>query len=53
MVAPLVQTDKEEVDMDFTLSEGLHFYFRRAKAFELSFGSTPFHLETLEAEIRL
>jgi len=37
------------VDMD----SDLHFYFRRAKAFELSLGSTPFHLETLEAEIRL
>lgn len=29
----------------------LHFYFRRAKAFELSLGSTPFHLKTLESEI--
>ena len=29
----------------------LHFYFRRAKAFELSLGSTPFHLKTLEAEL--
>lgn len=31
----------------------LHFYFRQAKAFELSLGSTPFHLETLEAGMRL
>ncbi len=37
------------VDVEYDL----HFYFRRAKAFELSFGSTPFYLETLEAEIRL
>jgi len=29
----------------------LHFYFRRAKAFALTLGSTPFHLKTLEAEI--
>jgi alkylation response protein AidB-like acyl-CoA dehydrogenase len=29
----------------------LHFYFRRAKAFALTLGSTPFHLRTLEAEI--
>lgn len=35
------------VDKDYDL----HFYFRRAKAFELSLGSTPFHLKTLEAEI--
>lgn len=37
------------VDLDYDL----HFYFRQAKAFELSLGSTPFHLETLEAEIGL
>ncbi len=37
------------VDMDYDL----HFYFRQAKAFELRLGSTPFHLETLEAEIGL
>ena len=37
------------VDMDYDL----HFYFRQAKAFELSLGSTPFHLEKLEAEIGL
>jgi len=35
------------VDLDYDL----HFYFRQAKAFELSLGSTPFHLETLEAGI--
>ncbi len=35
------------VDRDYDL----HFYFRRAKAFELSLGSTPFHLRTLEAEL--
>ena len=37
------------VDVEYDL----HFYFRRAKAFELSFGGTPSHLKTLEAEIRL
>ena len=31
----------------------LHFYFRRAKAFELTLGATPFHLKTLEGEIGL
>jgi len=31
----------------------LHFYFRRAKALELSLGSTPFHLGALEAEMKL
>jgi len=31
----------------------LHFYFRRAKALELSLGSTPFHLGALEAELKL
>jgi len=35
------------VDKDYDL----HFYFRRAKAFELSLGSTPFHLKTIEAEL--
>jgi alkylation response protein AidB-like acyl-CoA dehydrogenase len=35
------------VDKDYDL----HFYFRRAKAFALTLGSTPFHLKTLEAEI--
>lgn len=35
------------VDKDYDL----HFYFRRAKAFALTLGSTPFHLRTLEAEI--
>ncbi len=35
------------VDMDYDL----HFYFRRAKAFELKFGSPSFHLEALGAEI--
>lgn len=35
------------VDKDYDL----HFYFRRAKAFELSLGSTPFHLKTVEAGI--
>ncbi|MEE8469869.1 MAG: acyl-CoA dehydrogenase family protein, partial [Dehalococcoidia bacterium] len=33
------------VDLDYDL----HFYFRRAKAFELNLGVTPIHLETLEA----
>jgi len=35
------------VDKDYDL----HFYFRRAKAFALTLGSTPFHLKTLETEI--
>jgi alkylation response protein AidB-like acyl-CoA dehydrogenase len=35
------------VDVDYDL----HYYFRRAKAFELRLGSTPFHLKTIEAEI--
>jgi alkylation response protein AidB-like acyl-CoA dehydrogenase len=35
------------VDVDYDL----HYYFRRAKAFELSLGNTPFHLRTIEAEI--
>ncbi len=35
------------VDMDFDL----HFYYRRAKAFELKFGSPSFHLEAFGAEI--
>ena len=29
----------------------LHFYFRRAEAYALTLGSTPFHLKTLEAEL--
>lgn len=35
------------VDKDYDL----HFYFRRAKAFALTLGSTPFHLKAIEAEI--
>jgi alkylation response protein AidB-like acyl-CoA dehydrogenase len=35
------------VDKDYDL----HFYFRRAKALALTFGSTPYHLKTIEAEI--
>jgi len=35
------------VDVDYDL----HYYFRRAKAFELSLGNTPLHLRTIEAEI--
>jgi alkylation response protein AidB-like acyl-CoA dehydrogenase len=35
------------IDLDYDL----HFYFRRAKALELSFGSAPLHLEALEREI--
>ena len=35
------------VDVDYDL----HYYFRQAKAFELAFGNTPFHLRTIEAEI--
>ncbi len=35
------------VDMDYDL----HFYYRRAKAFELKFGTPSFHLEALGAEI--
>jgi alkylation response protein AidB-like acyl-CoA dehydrogenase len=35
------------VDMDYDL----HFYYRRAKAFELKFGSPSYHLEALGAEI--
>jgi 3-oxocholest-4-en-26-oyl-CoA dehydrogenase beta subunit len=37
------------VDMEYEL----HFYLRPAQAFELGFGGTPFHLKTLETEIRL
>jgi alkylation response protein AidB-like acyl-CoA dehydrogenase len=37
------------IDLDYDL----HFYFRRAKALELSFGSAPLHLEALEREIGL
>ncbi|MCJ7520681.1 MAG: acyl-CoA dehydrogenase, partial [Dehalococcoidia bacterium] len=35
------------VDVDYDL----HYYFRRAKTFELNLGNTPFHLKTIEAEI--
>ena len=35
------------------LDHDLHFYFRRAKALELKFGSAPLHLEALEHEIGL
>jgi len=35
------------VDMDYDL----HFYYRRAKAFELKFGSPSYHLESLGAGI--
>ncbi len=35
------------VDLDY----GLHYYFRRAKAYELALGNTSFHLKTIEAEI--
>ena len=35
------------VDVDYDL----HYYFRRAKSFELNLGNTPFHLKTVEAEI--
>ena len=35
------------------LDHDLHFYFRRAKALELSFGSAPLHLEALETEMGL
>jgi alkylation response protein AidB-like acyl-CoA dehydrogenase len=35
------------VDKDYDL----HFYFRRAKAFALTLGSTPFHLKAIEAEV--
>jgi alkylation response protein AidB-like acyl-CoA dehydrogenase len=35
------------VDKDYDL----HYYFRRAKGYQLTLGSTPFHLKTLEAEI--
>jgi alkylation response protein AidB-like acyl-CoA dehydrogenase len=37
------------IDLDYDL----HFYFRRAKALELSFGSAPIHLEALEGEMGL
>lgn len=37
------------VDLDYNL----HFYFRRAKAFELNLGAAPFHLAALEAEFGL
>jgi len=35
------------VDLDFDL----HFYYRRAKAFELKFGTTLQHLESLGSQI--
>ena len=35
------------VDKDYDL----HYYFRRAKGYQLTLGSTPFHLRTLEAEV--
>jgi alkylation response protein AidB-like acyl-CoA dehydrogenase len=35
------------------LDHDLHFYYRRAKAMELSFGPAPVHLEALEREIGL
>jgi alkylation response protein AidB-like acyl-CoA dehydrogenase len=35
------------------LDHDLHFYFRRAKALELSFGSAQIHLEVLGDEIGL
>jgi len=35
------------VDVDYDL----HFYFRRAKAYELTLGSAPIHLKTLEGVI--
>ncbi len=37
------------VDLDYDL----HFYYRRAKALELKFGSAPLHLQALEKEIGL
>ena len=37
------------VDMD----NDLHFYYRRAKAFELKFGAGPIHLQALESHIGL
>jgi len=37
------------VDLDYDL----HFYFRRAKAFELNFGATPYHLGALASELGL
>ena len=35
------------------LDHDLHFYYRRAKALELNFGSAPLYLEALEGEIGL
>ena len=35
------------VDIDYEL----HYYFRRAKAYELTLGSAPVHLKTLEEEM--
>jgi len=35
------------------LDHDLHFYYRRAKALELNFGSAPIHLEALEKELGL
>jgi alkylation response protein AidB-like acyl-CoA dehydrogenase len=35
------------------LDHDLHFYFRRAKALELSFGPAPVHLKSLEKELDL
>ena len=37
------------VDVDYDL----HFYYRRAKALELSFGATPYHIKALESELGL
>jgi alkylation response protein AidB-like acyl-CoA dehydrogenase len=37
------------VDMDYDL----HFYFRRAKAYELSLGTSAAHLKDLEVELGL
>jgi hypothetical protein len=31
----------------------LHYYFRRAKAYELNLGAAPVHLKALETELGL
>ena len=37
--------------MGVDLDNDLHFYFERAKAMELKFGASPFHLKALEVEL--
>jgi len=39
--------------MGVDLDNDLHFYFERAKAMELKFGASPFHLKALEAALEM